>query len=165
MSLSSVIRASSADLSGLVGAFGAVAERSFFAFAEPADSVASETAMTEWLGGEPYVATVSFRGPRSGAVSIVVPETLARELTSAFLGLDFESEAEVEETAVCDLVGEMANMATGSWLSSLEAEQVFELAHPEVSRAQGNSERGPWAVVLVNGTPTGLCCEFTGGRS
>src|SRR5689334_4851657 len=106
MSSSSVIRASSTELSGLVGAFGAVAERSFFAFAEPADSVADETAMTEWLGGEPYVATVTFRGPRAGAVSLVVPESLARELTSAFLGLDFDSE--VEEASVQDLVGEMA---------------------------------------------------------
>jgi hypothetical protein len=159
MSLHSATSAASADLSGLVGAYGTVAERSFFAFAEPADSVADDTAIAEWLGGEPYVATVSFRGPRSGEVALVVPESLARELTSAFLGL--EADCEVEETAVRDLVGEMANMATGSWLSSLEADRCFELAHPEVSRAGGDTGRGPWAVVLVNGTPTGLCCRFS----
>lgn len=162
MSLHSAISVAPADLNGLVGAFATVAERSFFAFAEPAMDASADAPMSEWTGATPYVATVSFKGPRSGVVALVVPEGLARELTSAFLGLDFESD--LDETSVQDLVGEMANMATGSWLSGLEANECFELAHPDVSRTPGESGDAGWAIVLVNGTPIGLCCHFTETR-
>jgi hypothetical protein len=114
------------DPSALAAGLISVAERSFFAYAEPAapDRVVS-------VAGGWYLASVSFRGPFDGAVAIALPVTLARDLCAAFLGEDADALA---ESAVSDLAGEFANMVCGTYLTRLTGfDRCFELAHPDVA--------------------------------
>src|SRR5262245_33921102 len=112
-----------------------VAERSLFAFAEPADPAGISTE----VDGGWIEARVSFRGPFSGVMTLVVPATLARQLCSAFLGQD--PDEPLEDEALCDFVGEVSNMVCGAWLTGIDAASCFDLAHPE-ARPIGVAPRG-----------------------
>jgi chemotaxis phosphatase CheX-like protein len=115
------------DPGALAAGLISVAERSFFAYAEPAppDRVVS-------VAGGWYSASVAFRGPFDGAVAIALPVGLARDLCAAFLGEDAEALA---ESAVSDLAGEFANMTCGTYLTGLTGfDTCFELSHPDVSQ-------------------------------
>src|SRR5262245_58629568 len=93
-----------AEPGGLSGALVSVAERSFFAFAEPAPPDASLESEGGW-----YEATVSFAGGCRGRVTLGIPRVLAAELAAAFLGAEPD---DVPDEAACgDLAGEFANMA------------------------------------------------------
>jgi CheY-specific phosphatase CheX len=102
-----------------------VAERSLFAFAEPADPAT----IAPQIDGGWIEAAVSFHGPFSGHVTLIVSSLLARHLCGAFLGLG--PDEPLEDAAVADFVGEFANMVCGSWLTGLDASACFDLAHPQ----------------------------------
>src|SRR5260221_8521705 len=109
-SSSAAARRPAHDPAALADALIAVAERSFFAYAELGALDPSYVAAAGW-----YQASISFCGPFSGAATLALPVALARELWASFLGL--EPDQSIEDDAVRDLVGELTNMAAGSWLS------------------------------------------------
>lgn len=131
-----------------------VAERSLYACAEPV----SDALMPASIDGGWHVASLQFRGPFSGRVSMAVPTHLSRQLCAAFLGDDVEDEA-----AVRDLIGEFVNMACGSWLTSCAQHQCFDLARPEVI-SSGVAPRCDLAFV-INDMPVVLTMEMTGAAS
>ena len=81
-----------------------------------------------WIG-----ASVLFEAALSGAVLVVVPETLARELFQASLGV--ERGVLAMDARLFDLVGELTNMMCGAWLART-VHQHYDLRPPEVSRLQ-----------------------------
>lgn len=113
------------DPAALAAAIVAVAERSFFAYAEPNPPEHVISTAGGW-----FEATVRFRGPFCGHVAVALPVALAQELCAAFLGA--EPDAPPDTSAVLDLTGEFSNMVCGTWLTGLAEASCFELAHPEV---------------------------------
>ena len=82
-------------------------------------------------------------------MTVALPVDLARDLCAAFLGIDA---ADInDEASVQDLAGEFANMACGTWLTSLREDSCFALEHPQVRLA----DAAPLAdvVVAVNDRP------------
>jgi hypothetical protein len=133
-----------ADTAAIASALIAVAERSFFAYAEPA---APEHVVSTGVGW--YAASVVFDGPFGGYMTVALPVDLARDLCAAFLGVDAADIA--DEAAVQDLAGEFANMTCGTWLTSLGETSCFALAHPDVCLADAAPSAD--VVVAVNDRP------------
>lgn len=126
-----------------------VSERSFFAFAEPAElSAASE--MT--AAAEPMItAGVQFRGPSSGELHVTMPVSLTRELAHAFAG---DPDLEFSDADLVDMAGEFANMVTGSWLTAVDASSTFDLSMPVVTRI--DTVPPATRMMRVNGQPVAL---------
>lgn len=133
----------------LVTSFCGVAEQSFFAFAEAVEPPPNEiTGCTQWME-----ALVHFSGPVSGRFSLTLPASLGRELCAAFLGSSPDDT--VDQTALDDLVGELANMACGAWLTNMRRSDAFALSHPEV-RHVGAPPEAPQVWMSCNGQPVAL---------
>jgi len=116
----------------VVGAIASVAEKSFYAEAEPCDRARFEQLDG---GGDWLVATVHFReGTCAGALTCTVPHSLARTLLDAFTGRD-PLDPEPDREALFDLVGELSNMICGTWLTRLAMTQAFTLSRPVVEAA------------------------------
>lgn len=130
-------------------ALSLVAERSFFAFAEPAEPGAEADLAS--VGSPGLTAVVRFAGPRTGRMSITMPVSLTRELGQLFLG---EPDIELSDSNLTDMAGEFANMVTGSWLTFDGTAEAFDLTAPVVSRVDAAP---PCDVVMqINGQPVGL---------
>lgn len=137
-----------------------VAERSFFAVAEPRDSSAfgalAET-VPRWL-----VAKVRFEnGPMKGTLSCTLPEHLAHSLFDAFTGRDPAEPAPARDL-VLDLMGEFSNMVCGVWLTHVASRHTFTLSHPtvETAHAPGDAD-GVRVLAAVDDLPVAvdLCLE------
>jgi CheY-specific phosphatase CheX len=135
----------------IVDAVVRVAERSLYAFAEPVPPAL----MPSTIDGGWYDATVTFRGPFSGQMSLAVPVTLARQICAAFLG---DSDVD-DETAIRDLVGEFANMTCGTWLTAVNEAGCFDLTHPEVTPAASLAPRE--LAFVINELPVMLSATFS----
>jgi hypothetical protein len=131
-----------------------VAERSFFAYAEPAAREPIGPTTGGW-----YEASVSFRGSFSGRVTLTLPVALAHDLWASFLGL--ESGAAAADAAVRDLAGELANMVCGAWLTGLSDASCFELAHPDVLATDATPTAD--MVVTVNDQPVAIALHVESG--
>ena len=129
----------------LTDAVIAVAERSFFAWAEPAGGAPMAT------DGVWHHASVAFDGDFRGRTTFSVPPSLADELFRCFLGLGPDDP--VDEAALRDLLGEFANMSCGSWLTGVQGRRCFTLASPEVESNGVTPSDEPTAVVMVNDQP------------
>lgn len=141
----------------LTDAVIAVAERSFFAWAEPAGDAGSVAADGVW-----HHASVAFDGDFRGRTTFSVPPSLADELFRCFLGLGPDDP--VDQAALRDLLGEFANMSCGSWLTGVQGRRCFTLASPEVESNGQTPVEEPTAVVLVNDQPVliGVTLEVAG---
>jgi CheY-specific phosphatase CheX len=132
----------------LEAALAHVAEDSFFACTEPAPADWRESAAHfEWLE-----TRVAFQGAAEGMLACRLPLALAADLASAFLGVAAD---ELENDAVLDMAGELANMICGCWLTRAFPAELFDLGRPDV----GNGGVGPgsdWLIALVNGVPFGM---------
>jgi CheY-specific phosphatase CheX len=73
-------------------------------------------------------ASLKFSGPITGKVVFLLPITLARSLTSDFLG---EEDAEVGPDEMEGTIKEIVNMITGKALSLTDGKAVFKLGIPE----------------------------------
>jgi len=91
------------------------------------------------VGTDGWVSALEFQGELSGSFSLRMGGETARMLAANFFG---EDESEVSETAIGDMVGEMANMLCGSVLSRIETEMHFKLSHPTVERVEVETEVG-----------------------
>jgi hypothetical protein len=142
------------DPAALAAALVSVAERSFFAYAEA--TAPDDVVLT---AGAWYEARVSFQGPFSGSMTLALPAALAHELYVAFLGL--EADAAIDADAVRDLVGELANMACGSWLTGVHATSCFDLTHPDVQAIETAPPTD--IVVMINDQPVAMALQIAPG--
>jgi CheY-specific phosphatase CheX len=132
-----------------------VAEEGFFASVEPVGD-------DEWgelcVGHDTWLESqVRFHGPIGGALRCRLPLGLAKELVSAFLGMEI-GDLGPKDPLVEDLTGELANMLCGRWLTRTQSGQVFDLEHPVVGVApEGGCEA--WRRYAANGVP--LAVELT----
>jgi CheY-specific phosphatase CheX len=74
-------------------------------------------------------AELAFRGVPSGRFGVQTPLSTGRLMASNFLG---EEEQKITAAEIEQVVCELTNMICGSVLSRIEAEQRFELLHPEI---------------------------------
>jgi hypothetical protein len=141
----------------LEAALAQVAEESFFAMIDPpADDWRDEWGgHREWLDG-----TVAFHGAGKGVLTVRLPLALARDLTSAFLGLSTE-ELDGDVPAVADMIGEVANMICGCWLTRAFQKRLFHLEKPVVERGS-DAPSDEWLVVMLNGMPMGIAVSVYG---
>lgn len=123
-----------------------VAERSFFAFAEPGDLGVTEPALS---------AVVHFRGPVAGEMRVTLPVALTLELAQMFSG---DPDIEGSRDNLIDMAGEFANMVTGSWLTATDSGSVFNLDAPQVSDAGAEPPAAaPLNLLMqINGQPVAL---------
>ena len=127
-----------------------VAERSFFAFAEPVDDAAASVQLA--TADAPALAVVvRFTGSSAGEMRVTLPVTLASELALAFAG---DPDLELSDADIVDLAGEFTNMVTGSWLTSAGPTAMFDLSAPVVTRVDVAPPVD--AVMQINGQPVGL---------
>lgn len=114
------------------------------------------------LTGAGWVARLEFEGELSGSFTLRMNAETARLLALNFFG---EEESEITDTAVGDMVGEMANMICGSVLSRLEAETHFKLSHPSVEATSEAMEameaavRGVHQLLETDSGVLALCLE------
>ena len=138
-----------------------VAENSFFAYVEPSDPerfADQRTAVPAWIQ-----SSVLFDGPFGGAVQVVVPEALARDLFAAFLGADPDVVA--LDAPLFDLMGELGNMVCGAWLTRTCHRSRFDLQPPAVSRLRSEEARPDLADCLflaINDQPAYVRLGFAG---
>jgi hypothetical protein len=128
-----------------------VAEEGFFASVEPIGQVEWDALCTDhdtWLE-----SSVRFHGPLGGALRCRLPLALARELVSAFLGME-TGELPPTDPLVQDLTGELANMVCGRWLTRTQG-QVFDLEHPVVESVPDGQCSG-WSRYAANGVPLAI---------
>lgn len=116
----------------MIGAIIDVAERSFFAAAEPCAGDRWQEGSTPASGW--FIASLRFEEAGcAGVVSCMLPDALARALFDAFNGRDPLDPAPASGP-LFDLVGEFANMICGAWLTRTVSEQAFVLTRPKVQR-------------------------------
>jgi len=131
----------------LVQAVADVSERSFFAYAEPCDAAR----FGELADGVPrwYTASVRFDEPGlAGVVACELPEDLVLMLFDAFTGRDC-ADPPADPSAVNDLIGELANMVCGAWLTRAANDQTFTLRVPEVTVSQVAAPQSGDGVLLM----------------
>ncbi len=138
----------------MVEAVTAVAERSFFAVAEPCDAerfAAIASGVPRWM-----VAAVKFtEADCAGSVACTLSEDLAQALFDAFTGREPLAPAPPADE-VLDLVGEFSNMVCGTWLTRLAKKQTFTLHKPSVQPAPDPlqlSAPGARLLLAVNDLP------------
>jgi hypothetical protein len=145
----------------LVTAVCEVAERSFFAYAEPCDAgrFAELCEGTErW-----YSAGIEFdEGDWKGTLRCLVPDDAALAMFDAFSGRGFDEPAPVPEL-VSDLMGELANMVCGAWLTRAASHQTFSLrTMPVVMSAACAPVNGEtWVTIAVNDRPVAVAVRTT----
>lgn len=77
------------------------------------------------------VATMAFRGPFSGQLSLVVPRAMAPILAANVLGLDLEDGMIAQ--APYDALKELLNVTCGNVLTAIAGDEpVFDLTVPEI---------------------------------
>jgi chemotaxis protein CheY-P-specific phosphatase CheC len=77
------------------------------------------------------VATMSFNGPFSGQLSLVVPRAMAPTLAANVLGLDLEDGSITQ--APYDALKELLNVTCGNLLTAIAGDEpVFDLTVPEI---------------------------------
>lgn len=87
----------------------------------------------------PWIAAkLDFVGDISGNLGIGVSPASARSLTSNFLGIDTE---ELSQMQIDEVIGELANMVAGSFVSGLESHCCFALSHPQMELPDEFSKR------------------------
>lgn len=133
----------------LAASFCSVAEQSFFAFGEAAEPSLDEiTGCVEWME-----ALVHFSGPSAGRFVVTLPSVLGAELCASFLGCG--PDEPMDPHALEDLVGELANMACGAWLTDVRRASAFALSHPDVRRVSAPPET-PLVWMACNAQPVAL---------
>ena len=94
-------------------------------------------------------------------MTVTVPEPLAHELFTSFLGE--APETMPQDGPLFDLVGEFGNMVCGSWLTRACQRRRFDLQHPVVTRLEAGAAtpEGPTdLLVALNGQPAILRLSF-----
>jgi hypothetical protein len=108
-------------------AFGSVIERTAFMFGESVGKEDLPIAQT------PYVqASMCFRGPQRGVLSIATPRDACVQIAANVLGMEPEDPFVVQRAM--DSIKEILNVTCGHILTSLAGERpVFDLSVPDVT--------------------------------
>jgi CheY-specific phosphatase CheX len=113
------------------------------------------------LSGAGWIASLEFKGELSGIFTLRMTRETACLLAANFFGEEESEVAELEsETAIGDMVGEMANMICGSVLSRMETETHFKLSHPAVETSSDlmqGMDRGLHQLLETDGGVLALC--------
>ena len=122
-----------------------VAEQAFFAWAVPCERerFAKLVAETSKASPEPPDAAwlhahVGFRGAVMGALEILMPDTLARDLGATVMGK--APEDPMTDRELRDVAGELANMICGALLTRSNRNEPFELRPPLTERASAQPD-------------------------
>jgi CheY-specific phosphatase CheX len=107
----------------LASAAAEVLETMFFT------SLADEGEEPATADGPSMCASLAFCGTTSGRLGVRLPLETARQMATAFLGLE---EEQATDAQAGEVVCELCNMVCGSVLSGLESGSTFELRHPEL---------------------------------
>lgn len=109
-----------------------VFERFAFMFVEE-----PEENSLEWRGDYLF-STITFEGPSKGALSVMAPEPLCRELAANVLGVD---EDDADDAITEDALKELSNIILGELVAELfGTEAVFNLTVPSLFRV----DRSKW---------------------
>jgi CheY-specific phosphatase CheX len=100
--------------------------------------IQGEAAASAGQGCSWIAAALAFEGNPSGKFGIGVSPESARSLAANFLGLDAEELAQMQ---MDEVIGELANMIAGSFVSRLESDCCFALSHPELQSSDEFAER------------------------
>ena len=136
-----------------------ILERVAFLFADPAKKDEIEGACENYL-----CANLIFAGPEKGSVSLVVPNSLSKEIAANVLGL--EPDDDLVREGAGDALKELLNVTCGHILTSLlGTKMVFDLSAPEMEvydeSAWREMLRAPNTVgVLVEESPVLLSFEM-----
>lgn len=107
-------------------AFAHVLENLAFMFAEVTEDQGSTEAPEKSL-----CARVSFRGVRSGCLTLIVPVDLSLEIAANIMGADVDDPA--LEAQLPDVIKELANVTCGHILTGIAGEEpIFDLSVPTV---------------------------------
>jgi CheY-specific phosphatase CheX len=115
-------------MTNLKQAISSVLETMFFL---PVQIIEESSLWDNWSQQKTQVwhVAVGFSGPVNGSFFLLVPASLAQEITANFLGLD---EAEVVPSQESDTVKEALNMIGGYVLSEVDQADEFQIGIPEV---------------------------------
>jgi hypothetical protein len=149
----------------LVAAVCDVAERSFFAYAERCDA----GRFAELVEGTDrwYSAAIAFQeGDFDGSVRCLVPEDAAATMFDAFSGRGFD-DPEPSLADVSDLIGELANMVCGAWLTRAASHQTFSLRTLPVVLSQACAPAGgeSWITFAVYDRPFAVAVRVDSPRA
>lgn len=96
----------------------------------PVQFVENNFTLLEWFTHAQSLlgATLSFHGPATGRISLLIPVNILKEITANFLGLN---EGEINEEQKRDTVKEILNMIGGHMLSLVDKGGLFKIGLPE----------------------------------
>ena len=100
----------------------------------------------------PRVGRTEFRGSLDGRMAVGLDDRAADGLAASFLGLDA---GELSDRDRDQVLGELANILCGSYLSAIDPEGRFELAAPEAA-SEEQVEREAWQERICLAIPEGL---------
>ncbi len=100
-------------------------------FFEPLQAVEKDITLLDWFSRKQalFAAKLTFSGPKNGFFYMIVPESVATEITANFLGID-ESETDTEQKI--DTIKEALNMIGGRVFSFFDREGEYKLNIPEL---------------------------------
>ena len=103
----------------------------------PLDFSEASSAQEIWGNEKDQIvaATLKFGGPFSGYCGFYIHNKLAMSITADFMGIDEEN---ISKEHVNETVKEILNMIVGNVFSSLDPQEVFNLAVPELIVFDGN---------------------------
>lgn len=114
----------------LMTAIFEVFEKMFYIFTEP----------QRLRGDYQMKSAISFKGPVSGTMYILLSKGIGQTMAQNMLGLD---EDEITEPVMADCVKESMNMICGNFIRKLDPERVFHLSIPTFHRLSGNERTEP----------------------
>lgn len=100
----------------------------------------------------PRIGWTSFRGTLDGRLAVGLDEAAADTLAASFLGLDPDEIVDRDREQV---VGELANIVCGSYLSAWQPEGRFALSSPETVDTE-RIEQERWEERICFRMPEGL---------
>lgn len=100
----------------------------------------------------PHASSTDFHGTLNGRLAIGLDDAAADSLAASFLGLDPQ---EVADHDRAEVVGELANIVCGSYLSVWHPEGRFSLSAPEQASASSLDQQ-TWQERICFQLPEGL---------
>jgi CheY-specific phosphatase CheX len=128
-----------------------VFEQLAFMFGDELEDDEIETSANKFLQ-----ASMGFKGPQQGTVSIVVPMTISTLLTTNILGL--EEDQKIDDDSAIDALKELLNTITGRLMTAMFGEDVvMDLTIPVTQEI----DRAAWENLVVDSQYLAITIEET----
>jgi len=107
-------------------------------FFEPLQAVEKDIKLLDWFSQKQplFEAKLAFSGPKNGFFYMIVPESVATEITANFLGID---EDETDNEQKIDTIKEALNMIGGKVFSFFDRAGEYKLHIPELIRIEAHT--------------------------